>query len=115
MTVNVKGNYVHFVFYRPQEPKAVFVVGDFNNWGEGERIPMTRDHQGYWHGKAKLQEGTYRFKYLTDSGEWFPDFAAFGVEYDQRGNLNSVIAVGQSPSFSRRGKEGLATRARPGN
>ncbi len=88
--VGVTGSVAHFRFYRPQAVK-VFLVGDFNQWDSGS-LPMVRTGQGYWVAAVRLEEGNFRFRYRAD-GQWFTDFAAFGVQHGPYG-LDSVVCVG---------------------
>lgn len=67
------------------------LVGDFNNWAVGS-TPMTRVDGTLWISRLSLPQGTYRFRYVAD-GQWFTDFAAFGVESGPLG-INSVLQVG---------------------
>ena len=68
------------------------LAGDFNDWREGE-LPMVRTTEGYWQARVHLPAGEFRFRYCAD-GEWYTDFAAFGVEPGRFG-LDSVVAVPQ--------------------
>ncbi|MCY2931976.1 MAG: isoamylase early set domain-containing protein [Planctomycetota bacterium] len=86
--VTIDGEWVSFSFYRPSA-KAVHLAGDFNNWEEAA-LPM-RGRAGYWTAKMRLPAGEFRFRYLAD-GEWFTDYAAFGVEPGDFG-LDSVLRV----------------------
>lgn len=90
--VAVRDNLVEFRFYRPQAG-CVYLVGDFNHWRPGQ-IPMRRSADGYWTATVRLPAGTYRFRYVCD-GEWFTDYAAFGVEQGPFG-MDSVILVPQA-------------------
>jgi hypothetical protein len=65
-------------------------VGDFNSWRTNE-LRMTRIAGGYWRARIILPPGEYRFKYFAD-GNWFVDYAAFGVESSQHG-IVSVLWV----------------------
>lgn len=80
---------IEFTFIRPSAHR-VYLVGDFNSWGQAA-TPMVRDPAGRWMICLGLPEGVYQFKYLAD-GEWFLDYAAFGVERGPYG-LNSVVLV----------------------
>ncbi len=90
--VAVTENLVQFRFYRPRAG-SVFLVGDFNHWRSGQ-IPMIKGMDGYWTAQVHLPAGTYRFRYFCD-GEWFTDYAAFGVEQGPFG-LDSIIRVPQA-------------------
>jgi 1,4-alpha-glucan branching enzyme len=80
---------VQFSFYRPYA-QSVNVVGDFNGWHESS-LPMVRDRRGWWRYELRLSPGYYQFRYRCD-GQWFTDYAAFGVEHSPYG-LNSVLKV----------------------
>jgi len=87
--VEVYDHCVAFRFLRPAATE-VHLAGEFNDWRTGE-LPMQRDEQGCWTAALRLPTGDYRFRYCAD-GEWFCDFAAFGVEYGPFGP-DSVVHV----------------------
>ena len=87
--VNVNDDWVEFRFFRPAA-QDVFIAGDFNEWREGE-LPMARSDDGYWTAQMRLPAGEFKFRYCAD-GEWFTDYAAFGVEPGRFG-LDSVVRV----------------------
>ena len=87
--VRIESDWVEFVFYRPQATQ-VHLAGDFNGWREGE-LPMACGRDGYWYAKMKLPTGEFRFRYCAD-GEWFADYAAFGVEPGPFG-MDSIVRV----------------------
>lgn len=91
--VTVTGDWVEFRFFRPGA-RAVQLAGDFNGWRTGE-LQMVRAEDGYWKAKMKLPAGEFRFRYCAD-GEWFADYAAFGVEPGRFG-LDSVVRVAHTP------------------
>jgi 1,4-alpha-glucan branching enzyme len=68
----------------------MLLAGDFNGWNP-QSTPMTREPGGWWSCRLQLNPGTYQFRYLGD-GEWFTDYAAFGLERTPFG-WNSVITV----------------------
>lgn len=87
--VTLDGEWIEFKFFRPQA-REVFLAGEFNHWRQRE-LPMNRTSGGYWRARLSLPPGEFRFLYCAD-GEWFPDFAAFGVEPGRFG-LDSVLRV----------------------
>jgi 1,4-alpha-glucan branching enzyme len=87
--VNVSGNVAAFTFYHPRA-KQVFLVGDFNAWRPGD-LAMTRDPAGYWRATVLLPRGDFRFRYCAD-GEWYPDYAAFGLAVAAHG-VDSVLRI----------------------
>ncbi len=80
---------VEFRFYRPGA-RSVALAGDFNAW-QKSCFPMKPDGDGWWTYRLHLAPGTYQFKYFVD-GEWFLDYAAFGLERGPFG-WNSVVHV----------------------
>lgn len=84
---------VEFCFYRPGA-LHVSLAGDFNGWQKNS-LPMHADGDGWWHLKLRLKSGTYQFKYYVD-GQWYLDFAAFGLEKGPFG-WNSVVLVSNEP------------------
>jgi 1,4-alpha-glucan branching enzyme len=91
--VTVDGQWVEFNFYRPGV-SSVHVVGDFNQWRHGE-LPMAPTRDGYWRVRMRLPAGEFRFRYFAD-GQWFTDYAAFGLEPGDLG-LDSVVRVTGTP------------------
>ena len=87
--VRVYSEWVEFSFYRPQAMQ-VHLAGDFNGWRHTE-LSMARGIDGYWKARIKLPAGEFRFRYCAD-GEWFADYAAFGVEPGPFG-MDSIIRV----------------------
>lgn len=90
--VQLRDGFAEFSFFRPMAD-SVHLAGDFNNWRE-DQLPMRRDARGYWSAALCLPSGEYRFRYMVD-GEWFCDFAAFGMEIGPFG-LDSVVRIVQS-------------------
>ena len=91
--VTVTDDWVEFRFFRPNASK-VHIAGDFNHW-QADELAMVRSADGYWHAMMKLPAGEFRFRYCAD-GEWFTDYAAFGVEPGRFG-LDSVLRVPHVP------------------
>lgn len=91
--VTVQGQWVEFSFFRPQAD-AVHIAGEFNDWRDNE-LPMSCTSEGYWRARIKLPSGEFRFRYCAD-GEWFTDYAAFGVEPSAFG-LDSIVRIPTVP------------------
>ncbi len=87
---------LEFRFYRPGA-RFVSLAGDFNAW-QKTCFPMKPEGDGWWHYRLRLAPGVYQFKYYAD-GEWFLDYAAFGLERGPFG-WNSVVHVAQPLSTS---------------
>ena len=52
---------------------------------------MKRLGDGYWGACLKLPAGEFKFRYYV-AGEWFVDYAAFGLEYGSFGP-DSVVRM----------------------
>lgn len=87
--VIVKDNCAAFRFYRPHA-RSVYLVGDFNEWHQQE-LPMKPSDDGHWQATLRLEPGSYRFRYQAD-GEWFADYAAFGIAYGPYG-ADGVVQI----------------------
>jgi 1,4-alpha-glucan branching enzyme len=85
--VTVRQDTVEFEFLRPQA-REVHLVGDFNGWSKG-LLPMVKTLGGFWRARLRLPGGSFRFRYCAD-GEWFTDFAAFGIEPGPYGPVSVV-------------------------
>ena len=92
MVIRLGSNEQEFRLHRPSA-QCVYLVGDFNGW-HPTSLPMTREGRGDWVCRLHLPDGVYQFRYLVD-GEWFTDFAAFGIEHCPFGH-NSVWIVGNT-------------------
>ena len=80
---------VEFRFFRPDTCHVV-LTGEFNGW-DTRNLPMTKGPDGWWRYQLKLAPGCYQFRYFGD-GQWYTDYAAFGVEHGPFG-FNSVVKV----------------------
>ncbi|MBN1489766.1 MAG: glycogen-binding domain-containing protein [Phycisphaerae bacterium] len=89
MTITHDDGSVEFRFYRPGA-QSVTLAGDFNGW-QHACFPMKRCSDGWWSYRFQLGAGTYQFKYCAD-GEWYLDYAAFGLERSPYG-WNSVVCI----------------------
>lgn len=83
------GEWTEFMFYRPGA-RQVSIAGEFNDWRTGEAT-MIPTGDGYWKARMRLPAGEFRFRYCAD-GEWFADYAAFGVEPGRFG-MDSILRV----------------------
>jgi 1,4-alpha-glucan branching enzyme len=91
--VSLGEGFVEFRFFRP-DAQQVHLTGDFNEWDHAQ-TPMARDGEGYWQVHLALPPGEFKFRYYAD-GQWFTDFAAFGVEPGPYGP-DSVVRVPHPP------------------
>lgn len=93
--VTVKGRCVEFQFRRPSA-RRVYLAGDFNGWQQ-DQLAMKPGPDGVWRAHLRLPEGRFRFRYWAD-GQWFTDFAAFGVEPGPYGPVGIVyVPSGPQP------------------
>lgn len=106
--VTVQGQYAQFRFFRPQA-QSVYLAGDFNRWN-ATQLQMAPAGGGYWVAVVRLPEGSYKFRYSAD-GQWFLDYASFGIEQGPFGP-DSIVRVGPAseqasdgPAFPRRSYE----------
>lgn len=93
MVSQVNDGAVEFRFYRPQA-STVEIAGGFNDW-DATLTPMRKGTDGWWRCRLELEPGCYEFRYKAD-GEWFTDFAAFGIQPTGTG-WNSVVLVEPPP------------------
>jgi 1,4-alpha-glucan branching enzyme len=77
--------------FRHKTKGPVFVVGDFCQW-QTDHLPMRRVNDGEWMLMLRLPPGTYEFRYHAD-GQWFTDFAAFGINHNSFKEYNSVLRI----------------------
>jgi 1,4-alpha-glucan branching enzyme len=90
--VTVHEEYAQFRFFRPHA-RHVALAGDFNHW-RTDNLRMVSSGDGYWVAAVRLSPGSHRFRYYCD-GEWFCDFAAFGIEPGPFG-WNAVVRIPKS-------------------
>lgn len=71
--------------------KAVFLVGDFNDWNPTS-LPMERRPDGCWFAQVPLQHGHHQYRFLVD-GQPTLDPMATGVAHSDANEEISLIAV----------------------
>ena len=74
------------------EAGGLSVVGDFNEWNPA-KDPMKQRKDGAWTRTIRLDPGTYRFRYVTDGGNWYNDEAADGYESSGLGADNCLLIL----------------------
>ena len=89
MTSITENGRTQFRFFRPNVD-SVRLVGDFSGL-DGDGLAMDSRGDGWWTADVRFEAGEYRFRYLAD-GNWFPDYAAFGVELTKTG-CHSILRV----------------------
>lgn len=77
--------------FRHGTPGPVFLVGDFCHW-QKDHLPMRRVSEHEWMLMLRLPPGNYEFRYCAQ-GQWFTDYAAFGVNPNHFKEFNSVLRV----------------------
>ncbi|HMR43370.1 MAG TPA: hypothetical protein PKC40_06030 [Saprospiraceae bacterium] len=70
--------------------KKVVLAGSFNDWNERD-LKMERTESG-WKTSLDLTSGKYYYKFIVD-GKWMTDPGNPLSEYDNSGNLNSILLV----------------------
>ncbi len=78
----------------------VILAGSFNNWNEKELKMIHID--GSWLLSVYLKEGTYTYKFIVD-GVWIRAPENKVSSPDGKGDLNSVIGIGDSILFRLKG------------
>lgn len=73
------------------EARAVFIMGDFNEWNPSSR-PLARMADGGWRVELPLSHGHHRYLFVID-GEPALDPRAQGVTRNERGERVSLAAV----------------------
>lgn len=81
------------VLFRIDAPAArsVGLIGDFNGWGEPVEL-NDDDGDGVWIAIARLDPGTYEYKFIVD-GDWRKDPTNPADVDDRHGGRNSVVVV----------------------
>jgi chromosome partitioning protein len=81
------------VLFRINAPGAhsVSLIGDFNSWDEPVHM-NDDDEDGVWIAIARLDPGTYEYKFIVD-GSWQNDPTNPVDVDDQHGGRNSVVVV----------------------
>ncbi len=75
-----------------QNAKKIILAGSFNNWNEKE-LQMQKTASG-WQLPLYLKNGTYSYKYIVDK-EWILDPNSTLDRPDGRGNVNSMMSIGE--------------------
>jgi len=73
------------------DAKRVAVVGDFNYWQEPIEL-NDDDEDGVWIAIARLDPGTYQYKFMVDD-TWQPDPCNPVAVDDAHGGRNSIVVV----------------------
>lgn len=80
--------------------RSVTLAGNFNNWNP-VGLNMTKTDDG-WILPAYLRDGTYTYKFVVDH-QWYTDPANPVERNDGRGNINSVLSIGNPYLFKLEG------------
>ena len=73
------------------EAKAVYLVGDFNDW-DPTSLPMERRVDGWWFLQVPLPHGHHRYRFLVD-GQPVLDPQATGAARNEAKEEVSLVAV----------------------
>ena len=79
------------------DAKKIFLAGNFNAWDD-DGIRMRRSSVG-WNLPVYLEEGTWSYKYVINGRDWILDPVNPNQRADGAGNMNSVIAIGDTTLF----------------
>jgi len=69
----------------------ISVVGDFNDWTDGEHTFVRRSNQTYSTNVTLEEGGRYAFRYYSDEAGWINEEEADDVEPNEYGSTNCVI------------------------
>lgn len=72
---------------------SVTVVGDFNDWDRSRTRLARVAHGSQWRTTLSLGEGVYRYAFLVDGSEWFPDPGRPSAADPDFGGQVSVLAI----------------------
>jgi 1,4-alpha-glucan branching enzyme len=89
-----------FRVYLPHAAK-VELLGTFTDWRD-RRIPMVREHPGWWEAIVAVENGEHQFSYLVDGAIWLADYAAHGVKLNSYGSWTSRLSIAKVDSASSR-------------
>jgi 1,4-alpha-glucan branching enzyme len=89
----LKGDKVKLTFAVPDEGITVSVAGDFNDW-DASGAPLKKRSNGTRSYSIELPaDGSVRFRYLDEHGNWFDDPEADFTEPNGLGETHSVIQL----------------------
>ena len=80
--------------------RKVVVTGNFTNWNP-KGLEMQKTSDG-WSLPIYLRDGTYAYKFIVDNN-WYTDPANNMTRRDNRGNVNSIISIGEPYLFKLEG------------
>ena len=86
---------VDFVLVAPTA-QSVAVVGDFNNWGLGNKALVATNHGGVWSVKATLPAGIHRYAIVVNGKQWVADPTKPRSSGDDFGMPSSALVVEDS-------------------
>jgi len=71
--------------------KEVSVVGDFNDWTEGEHTFVRRSNQTYSTNVMLEEDNRYAFRYYSEEEGWINEEEADDFEPNEFGATNCVV------------------------
>jgi hypothetical protein len=86
---------VDFVLVAPNA-QSVAVVGDFNNWGLGNKALVATNHGGVWSVTATLPAGLHRYAFVVNGKQWVADPTKPRSSGDDFGMPSSALVVEDS-------------------
>lgn len=89
----LKGDKVKLTFSLRDEGVGIAVAGDFNEW-DPSGAPLKKRSNGTRSYVIELPaDGSVRFRYVDDDGNWFDDPEADAIEPNGLGETHSVIQL----------------------
>ncbi len=82
---------VTFVFNAPDGCQRVELAGSFNGW-EPDQCRMTRQKDGSFRKRLRLDPGEHRYKFLVD-GKWVEDPEAERLVPNAYGTRDGLVSV----------------------
>jgi len=87
-----KSAQVTFVYHPSDNCRQVALAGTFNDW-QPEEGRMTRQKDGSFRKRIKLEPGTHRYKFIVD-GQWIEDPDAESTVPNEYGTSDALVEVG---------------------
>ncbi len=85
---------VTFSYPVTPKPQSVHIAGTFNDWTVGRSAMSDSDGDGTWTTTLLLPTGSYQYKFVVNSSQWFADPAHQDADTDDgHGGKNSIVNV----------------------
>ena len=89
----IKNNKTKITFVLPGNHSygKVFLVGDFNNWGQSAHQLIKRSNNTFSVAVILESVKEYEFRYLSEQGTWINDEDADGYRKNDHGTENCLV------------------------